>query len=105
MEREGVSILSICSFVRALGCLAHLKNTSCFVCLKSILKKAPWYDKLYNVSRIGRESIQSVLKMFLERVLCMYDKMVLFLESIYELSTLPERLFFSSFPLDNAILL
>ena len=32
MEMEGVTTLSISSFLWALRCLAHLKNTLCFFC-------------------------------------------------------------------------
>ena len=34
MEREGVSILSIRSFLRVLRCLAHLKKTPCALCFE-----------------------------------------------------------------------
>ena len=30
MEREGVNTLPICSYLRALRCLAHFENTLCF---------------------------------------------------------------------------
>ena len=39
MEREGVITLSICSYLRDLRFLAHLKNTLCFVCFEKVFLK------------------------------------------------------------------
>ena len=54
MEREGVSTLSICSYLRALICLAHfLKYLVLFACFEKYFEM-PWCgDLIYDNSCIS----------------------------------------------------
>ena len=104
MEREGVSTLSIRSYLQALRGFLILKYL-CALCIWKFVLKMPWYGRLCNVSRECGESIQSVLKMFLKSSFLCKCKDVLskLLTTIY--FVLEKASFFSSYPLDSAILL
>ena len=68
MEREGVSTLSIRSYLQDLQLLAHLKCLV-FVCMKKYFEKTPQCGELCNVSRVVENVYKVSLKIFfLKRV-------------------------------------